>query len=544
MRGIDLGTIDTPTGQETELNVPRLEAFKLGEFAPELVPCTQERAWMDAFPDRHAYRCLPLSIANTHGWELLAPGGFEVTWNGGPRTSDLTVRALERFPDRMPVEHFAVSNFGRGVVTLHTGYVFRTPPGWNLFATGVFNEPRPGISPLVGIIETDWLPYSFTMNWQMLGPGSVRFEKDEVFCTVMPIPKDYLGAWEVAIHAWGDDPVLAAEEAQFRAARVGFQARMDRGDAAAIKEAWQRHYFVGRHPDGTEAADHINKLRLREAVDLSGTRPKLAKAASLSPTAAATLAAARAVRWKPTSPLTDIDHAQTEANRVGRARWRDGVLVPSAVTGTITPDMDKEAFDFVYEPCFLSPAECALLVEAANGMAGQQQVEGIAEDFWKGRILFFRDIARQRSGAASVMRDAQRRVTQRLRRFYELTAPLFADTVQLVRWREGMSMPPHADRANPDGSPHAMPHRDFASIVYLNDDYTGGELYFPRLDLLVKPGQGMLLAFTGGWHHEHAVLKVLEGDRLTMPAFYTFDASRRDRDVYDVGDLAGPNSAG
>ena len=66
----------------------------------------------------------------------------------------------------------------------------------------------------------------------------------------------------------------------------------------------------------------------------------------------------------------------------------------------------------------------------------------------------------------------------------------------------------------------AMSFRDFASIVYLNDGYTGGELYFPRLDLLVRPTMGMLLAFTAGWHHEHGVTKVLTGDRLTMPAFY------------------------
>ncbi len=93
-------------------------------------------------------------------------------------------------------------------------------------------------------------------------------------------------------------------------------------------------------------------------------------------------------------------------------------------------------------------------------------------------------------------------------------------------------MPPHADRANRDGSRHGMPHRDFASIVYLNDDYAGGELYFPRLDMVLKPEAGMLAAFTGGWHHEHAVLRVRSGLRLTMPAFYTLEAGRKDRTFY------------
>ncbi len=87
---------------------------------------------MDVFTDRHAYRCLPLSIANTHGWEMLVPAAFEVEWNGGPNIADLTVRALEPFPAGFPFEHFAMSNFARGIVTLHTGYLFRTPPGWSL----------------------------------------------------------------------------------------------------------------------------------------------------------------------------------------------------------------------------------------------------------------------------------------------------------------------------------------------------------------------------------------------------------------------------
>ncbi len=492
---------------------------------------------MDAFPDRHAYRCLPLSIANTHGWELLTPAPFEVEWNGKPLVSDLTVRALAPFPAGFPFEHFAVSNFARGIVTFHTGYLFRTPPGWNLLTTGAFNEPRPGIVPLTGIIETDWLPYPFTVNWQMLGPGTVRFEQGEVFCTVMPIPKNYLERWEVAIHAWGDDPVLRAEEGQFRSERATFRARMEAADPTALKQAWQRHYFVGRHPDGTETADHINKLRLADPVDLSGTRPVLAKDTTNSPAAAAALGSAAPEAWRPTSLLVRLNQDQTDANRTGRTRLREGVLAPTAATVVVTPDMDldPDAFDFIYQPGFLSPAECSLLAEAAEVLAPQQAVEGIEDAFWQGRILFFRDIAAVRSGAAALMRDAQRRVTERLRAFYELTAPVFADTVQLVRWRPGMSMPPHADRANPDGSAHGMPFRDFASIVYLNDGYTGGELYFPRLDLLVRPTMGMLLAFTAGWHHEHGVTKVLTGDRLTMPAFYTFDGSRRDRDLYALG---------
>jgi hypothetical protein len=89
-------------------------------------------------------------------------------------------------------------------------------------------------------------------------------------------------------------------------------------------------------------------------------------------------------------------------------------------------------------------------------------------------------------------------------------------------------MRPHADNANPDGSLHAMAYRDFAGIVYLNDDYQGGEFYLTALDLVIKPKKGMLLAFTAGFEHEHGVTRVEGRQRLTMPFFLTFDRNRAD----------------
>jgi hypothetical protein len=537
---------------------PRIEAFKVQGYAFDLVPSAPLRKWMDAFPDRHPYRCLPLSIANTHGWDILCPAATEVTWNGGWQISDLTVKALEPLPGNIPLDHFARSNFSRGIVTFHTSFLFRTPPGWNIFTSGSFNEPKPGIYPLTGIVESDWLPYPFTMNWQMLNPGTVRFEKGEPICTVMPIPKDYLEEWDMVIHDMSDDPILAAEQQSFREERDQFMKRLNAKDPEAIKQAWQRHYFVGRHPDGTKVDNHTNKVRLADVQDKCGTKPIYAKAQASSeiatkiliekqgagqqggcPFVAATptaeVAAAKPdvpALWSTTSILNDIDQTQGERNFAGRKRLDKGVLTKSKNTIVLTSSIDPSALDFVCEPGFLTPDQCKTLLETAKTLADKQRVTGIEDPYWQGRILFFDDIAKALPEAAEIMRKAQIRVTEKLQTFYELTAPVYADTVQLVQWREGMFMAPHADRANPDGSPHGMPYRDFASIIYLNDDFDGGEFYFNGVDMLIKPKAGTLVAFTGGWHHEHAVLKVNKGLRVTMPAFYTFDATKKDKTVY------------
>jgi len=85
----------------------KLHCFALNSDPPKIVPARASREWMDDFSDRHAYRCLPLSIANAHGWDILCPIAVAVDWNGGRRTEDLTVRALQPCPTEEQFRRFA-----------------------------------------------------------------------------------------------------------------------------------------------------------------------------------------------------------------------------------------------------------------------------------------------------------------------------------------------------------------------------------------------------------------------------------------------------
>jgi hypothetical protein len=219
---------------------------------------------MDAFPGRHAYRCLPLSIANAFGWELLSPTSFSIHWNGGPEAGDLQFESHDGFAR---LGHFVMSNFSRGIVTFHTGYLFRTEPGWNLLASGSFNRPKDGISPLTGIVETSWLPYPFTMNWQLTRPGTVRFDKDEPFCLIVPVPARALDDVQPVICDLTADGELASQYFAWRGKREEFMAGFRAGDQATLKAAWQKFYFQGALPAASLTADdHVQKLRLAEPI--------------------------------------------------------------------------------------------------------------------------------------------------------------------------------------------------------------------------------------------------------------------------------------
>jgi len=505
----------------------KLTCFSLHDFAPRIVSARPSRSWMDQFTDRHPYRCLPLSIANSHGWELLCPIPVEITWNGGPGVGDLTIRGLKALPGGRPIEHFCRSNFSQGIATFHLDYIFRTERGWDLLATGPFNYPMENAYPLTGIIEADWLPYPFTMNWQILRPGRVLFGENEPFCFIFPIPKQALIDCQPEIIRLTDDPELARQHDAFRASRDEFMKRFHAGDPTAARQAWQRHYFVGRHPDGTLAEDHINKLRLKPPVD---RRAPMRLSTSMSMVGVDLGPKRSDPKWDDHSVLNAMPVQQSELIAVGRQRVNaDGTLKSWVGVRVVRSANDAQGLDFLVADDLLSEEQCITLCQTVSDLSDRAFSSDQIDPYWNNRFIWFADIAMARPPAGQVMIDAHWRALEMIREFYRLRAPIYPDLLQIVQWPEGISMPPHADNANPDGSPHAMAHRAMAGILYLNDDYEAGEIYFTALDVAVKPKRGMLVAATAGFHHEHAVLRVDAGVRYTMPFFLTFDPDKADR---------------
>ena len=233
-------------------------------WQPLIRPAEASRPWMDATPEAFAYRCLPLNIANAHGWEILTPIGFEAYWRGGAATADVIIR-----PDAgMPAGSAPVSLFGQGTFTIHIQALFRTPPGWNLLVGGSPNSAKEGVAPLSGVIETDWSPYTFTMNWRFLRRNHwVRFEAGEPICFFQPTQRDALERMNPKFVALKDDPEAARQFAEWSQSRNAFQAAVAQQPPAVAADQWQKRYYRGLDMDDQPGvADHRAKLRLKPFV--------------------------------------------------------------------------------------------------------------------------------------------------------------------------------------------------------------------------------------------------------------------------------------
>ena len=230
-------------------------------WAPFIRPAPSTRPWMDATPEAFAYRCLPLNIANAHGWEILNPHGFTAVWDGTMGVDAVTVTPD---PGAGPNTRMALSLFGQGVLTFHVEGLFRTPPGWSLWIGGSPNRFKDALSPLTGVVETDWSPFTFTMNWRFTRPHApVRFEAMEPFGFIFPLERAAVGGFEPRFAPLSDDPELEEQFTAWSRSRDDFHQRMKKDAGVLPSERWQKHYYRGKDVSGKDLAkDHMAKLRL------------------------------------------------------------------------------------------------------------------------------------------------------------------------------------------------------------------------------------------------------------------------------------------
>jgi len=89
------------------------------------------------------------------------------------------------------------------------------------------------------------------------------------------------------------------------------------------------------------------------------------------------------------------------------------------------------------------------------------------------------------------------------------------DSLSVVRWTEGTFLNLHVDDLGYVTDNH------LPVVIYLNDDYEGGEIRFETHGLSFKPNAGDFIVFPGNMHYPHEVTKILSGTRYTLPIWFS-----------------------
>ena len=221
-----------------------------------LEPAKLQRDWMDQSIRRSAYRCLPMAMANQAGWMVGCPATFKARWTAAKPDAPVKIT----YSDEKDARGGSVASmFGSGIVSFILPWLFRTSSGIGLWVRGPANMPKSDCMALKGLVETDWSPYPFTMNWKINKPKiDVWFKKGEPICMLTPFPMGLLEdvsprqemiEFQKELHQNFDQAVAQRRES------IQTRAPLDEGK-------WELTYMQGRCPDGARAPEHRSNLKL------------------------------------------------------------------------------------------------------------------------------------------------------------------------------------------------------------------------------------------------------------------------------------------
>ena len=83
------------------------------------------------------------------------------------------------------------------------------------------------------------------------------------------------------------------------------------------------------------------------------------------------------------------------------------------------------------------------------------------------------------------------------------------DTYGILKYGEGQQFTNHIDD-------HPSYHRRISTVYYLNENYTGGEINFPRFNVTLKPKANQMIVFPSTYVYNHSVSPVTSGERYAV----------------------------
>ena len=175
---------------------------------------------------------------------------------------------------------------------------------------------------------------------------------------------------------------------------------------------------------------------------------------------------------------------------------------------------------------FLSKEEVDTLLDYAKSV---DKWEAGGNEFWDNRSLNAIHIYNSMNKeVGKLLFNIRTRIQSVIVDAYNLDSLVYPDLTQLIRWFPGMEQPPHCDDMTNSEGNEWFAHRHYGAIIYLNDDYEGGNTFYPNYSVSVTPQSGMLAVHPGDEEHLHGVSKIEKTTRYTVASFWT-----RDKEYFD-----------
>lgn len=147
-----------------------------------------------------------------------------------------------------------------------------------------------------------------------------------------------------------------------------------------------------------------------------------------------------------------------------------------------------------------------------NWQPSVEQTDGRGDERTERRHSSQLSINRENHICLGRYQDAIYRLFDEVLGLYRRRNPFFRfdglNSIDLLRYEAGGTYGLHVDCANPKQVPRLL-----SLLFYLNCDFTGGELHFPRQNKIIRPRTGLVVAFPSIGTHPHEARPVKTGKR-------------------------------
>jgi len=147
-----------------------------------------------------------------------------------------------------------------------------------------------------------------------------------------------------------------------------------------------------------------------------------------------------------------------------------------------------------------------------------------AED-WKEQPWLARTVESQNlpEEIFEILKKTSELVYKKITDFYDIAInPHRESRLHVVKFVKGFYLVPHVDTLSSEGN-------HIASVYYINDDYSGGEIDFPDHSLKIKPKANSLIIFPGNENYVHGVNEIIDNDRYSSAMWFQFTGSTFDK---------------
>ncbi len=186
-------------------------------------------------------------------------------------------------------------------------------------------------------------------------------------------------------------------------------------------------------------------------------------------------------------------------------------------------EVEDAGHDILIVKGIIEPQLCDQIIQVAE-CVGYQQAKLALGDLWDEQIRYnhWLDLGGEQPLLQSTHELLQAKMSILKKLLYQIYGIQFAhnESCTILKYEPGQFYRRHIDNmllpSRLEEAQKGIPIRDVSVVGYLNEACEGGETYFDRQDLKIRPKTGQVILFPAGYTHPHQSLPVTHGVKFAF----------------------------